>query len=460
MAINLQTNCSNNSHNGSHLKKLNLEINIKHDQDMTIISHKSTSIDGSIILKVKCQTTAEEILKYLKENVVMDYTNELNNFDFYLESNQLNINVPIFKQNILPFKTLEQTQLITLKLKIDHDLKCIIINDISRCNENYNNGNCLKKSFQNFENTQKRKKAKKTFYETQSIQNSQKSSNICGNIVTIKGVKIEETTKQILKYLKKNNFLGYENMLDNFQFYLNNIKLNDKVSLLKQCNLISKTLKQTQEFEVKLVINLESKQIKIIDVLMLFEDKMDDEQNMPSTVVQNSQNCENMQGTSNPVDDTAQETQPSNEISNYILPTQTDKTLENDKSKNGAVITWPFSNQPQSNHAANHQIQLWEFLLELLTDVKYHNFIQWTGVKDEFKLLDAGMVAQLWGQRKLNQTMNYDKLARGLRYYYQHGILEKVSGRKFCYKFVCDLKAITGYDSTQLNAKLQDILNN
>ncbi|KIH66200.1 Ets-domain protein [Ancylostoma duodenale] len=52
------------------------------------------------------------------------------------------------------------------------------------------------------------------------------------------------------------------------------------------------------------------------------------------------------------------------------------------------------------------------------------------------QLLDAEAVARLWGQRKAKPHMNYDKLSRALRYYYDKNIIKKVIGQKFVYRFV------------------------
>jgi len=71
-------------------------------------------------------------------------------------------------------------------------------------------------------------------------------------------------------------------------------------------------------------------------------------------------------------------------------------------------------------------IQLWQFLLELLTDRDCQSFISWTNREWEFKLIDPEEVARKWGARKNKPRMNYEKLSRGLRYYYDKNIIHKV----------------------------------
>ncbi|OQR74971.1 protein C-ets-1-like, partial [Tropilaelaps mercedesae] len=102
--------------------------------------------------------------------------------------------------------------------------------------------------------------------------------------------------------------------------------------------------------------------------------------------------------------------------------------------------------------AGNGPVQLWQFLLELLTDKTCQNLISWTGNEWEFKLTDPDEVARLWGNRKNKPKMNYEKLSRGLRYYYDKNIIHKTSGKRYVYRFVCDLHSILGISPEDLYA--------
>ncbi|KAG6443891.1 DNA-binding protein Ets97D isoform X2 [Manduca sexta] len=105
----------------------------------------------------------------------------------------------------------------------------------------------------------------------------------------------------------------------------------------------------------------------------------------------------------------------------------------------------------------NGQIQLWQFLLELLTSAEYFDIIRWHGTEGEFKLLEPERVARLWGARKHKPAMNYEKLSRALRYYYDGDMIAKVSGKRFVYKFVCDLRQLLGYDAAELADLVQEV---
>ena len=40
--------------------------------------------------------------------------------------------------------------------------------------------------------------------------------------------------------------------------------------------------------------------------------------------------------------------------------------------------------------------------------------------------------------------MNYEKLSRGLRYYYDKNIIRKTAGKRYVYCFTCDLETLLG----------------
>ncbi|XP_023190592.1 ETS translocation variant 3-like protein isoform X4 [Xiphophorus maculatus] len=82
----------------------------------------------------------------------------------------------------------------------------------------------------------------------------------------------------------------------------------------------------------------------------------------------------------------------------------------------------------------SRQVQLWHFLLELL-GCGEGGAIGWGGEWGEFVIRDPERLARLWGERKGKPHMNYDKLSRALRYYYNKRILHKTKGKRFTYKF-------------------------
>lgn len=97
-----------------------------------------------------------------------------------------------------------------------------------------------------------------------------------------------------------------------------------------------------------------------------------------------------------------------------------------------------------SAYPGSGPIQLWQFLLELLLDSACRTFICWTGDGWEFKMSDPTEVAKRWGQCKNKPKMNYEKLSRGLRYYYHKNIIHKTAGKRYVYRFVCDVQGMLG----------------
>jgi len=115
--------------------------------------------------------------------------------------------------------------------------------------------------------------------------------------------------------------------------------------------------------------------------------------------------------------------------------------------------------------SASGQIQLWQFLLELLDNpegkeaAKRHankDIIAWEGDprKGEFRLIEPEEVAKQWGRRKNKKDMNYDKLSRALRYYYDKSILTKIPGKRYAYRL--DFKALDLACQAQQNSTPSD----
>lgn len=81
-------------------------------------------------------------------------------------------------------------------------------------------------------------------------------------------------------------------------------------------------------------------------------------------------------------------------------------------------------------------IHLWEFLLELLSNENFCAIISWSRrEQNEFRLKKPGEVARRWGILRQKKGMTYEKLSRSLRFYYGQGIIQKVPGQTFTYRF-------------------------
>ena len=75
-------------------------------------------------------------------------------------------------------------------------------------------------------------------------------------------------------------------------------------------------------------------------------------------------------------------------------------------------------------------MKLWQFLLYLLVQNKHSNVIRWTSKQEGmFKVVDSEGLAKLWGRHKNRPEMNYDKLSRAMRYYYNKNLLDKAPRR-------------------------------
>ncbi|XP_040078437.1 ETS homologous factor isoform X9 [Ixodes scapularis] len=86
--------------------------------------------------------------------------------------------------------------------------------------------------------------------------------------------------------------------------------------------------------------------------------------------------------------------------------------------------------------------KLWEFIRDLLLNPTTNpSLIRWERREDGiFKFVQSDKVAKMWGDRKQNPRMTYEKLSRAMRTYYGKQILEpvpKTEGlpKKLVYKF-------------------------
>ncbi|KAH1027984.1 ETV5-related protein Ets96B [Dendroctonus ponderosae] len=154
--------------------------------------------------------------------------------------------------------------------------------------------------------------------------------------------------------------------------------------------------------------------------------------------------------------------EPNEKDNNAIYPTHCDNSKSSSPSKtvwrqssnsnkscdsSGRAKDLPISAREYTFHGSptgrRGSLQLWQFLVALLdTPDVSSGCIAWTGRGMEFKLIEPEEVARRWGAQKNRPAMNYDKLSRSLRYYYEKGIMQKVAGERYVYKFVCDPEAL------------------
>ena len=85
-------------------------------------------------------------------------------------------------------------------------------------------------------------------------------------------------------------------------------------------------------------------------------------------------------------------------------------------------------------------LKLWQFLVYLLNYKKSTKIIRWIDISNHtFELVKPEEVARQWGMHKNRKAMNYEKLSRSLRYYYEMKIIEKVRDKIYAYRFLCNI---------------------
>lgn len=273
------------------------------------------------------------------------------------------------------------------------------------------------------------------------------------NIITIEYVEMDIKTSKLRETLK----LG-----SNYDFYLQEHKLNDDESIIEQCNLVEGARQKTRYINIKLQIDHDNHTITIIDILKPQPQPSEMTSSLPTRAVSNANNdsSANHSSIDLPSNSSIRATNKaaSNASAVHNTYSSKDKRLMgpnrvHNSSTSGSNLNHHLMAQdltlynnmsvasPGNKSGNNGQVQLWQFLLELLTDADHRDSIQWQGCDGEFKLVQPEVVAQLWGQRKNKPNMNYEKLSRALRYYYDGDMISKVHGKRFVYKFICDLKS-------------------
>ena len=105
---------------------------------------------------------------------------------------------------------------------------------------------------------------------------------------------------------------------------------------------------------------------------------------------------------------------------------------------------------PQKRSAGS-SCKMVQWIVSLLRDPSYNpSVITWVDeLNGVFTIKDTVQYAKLWGKRKNNREMNYEKLSRGMRYYYRNGELEAIRDKRLTYKFgptATDFRALNQED--------------
>jgi len=175
-------------------------------------------------------------------------------------------------------------------------------------------------------------------------------------VITIEGIELEASVDRVKDCLKQNKIEVED--IDDYDFYLQDNRLDSERSIIEQCNLVEGAKQQTRLINIKLVFDTELKRVNILDILK-----------PPENVVKGLPN-------SNPNNNNTNQTQSTHQI-------QQQKQLLQPKRLIGGIKTIQNDGHclpsPGNRTGNNGQIQLWQFLLELLTDADHRECIQWIG---------------------------------------------------------------------------------
>ncbi|XP_062433150.1 ETS-related transcription factor Elf-5 isoform X1 [Rhea pennata] len=124
-------------------------------------------------------------------------------------------------------------------------------------------------------------------------------------------------------------------------------------------------------------------------------------------------------------------------ISFFTGAGETKPSIKNSSDK-ACMKAGGFNGQECHSHGRTNlqSSHLWEFVRDLLLSPEENSgILEWEDRgQGIFRVVKSEALAKMWGQRKKNDRMTYEKLSRALRYYYKTGILERVD-RRLVYKF-------------------------
>lgn len=90
-------------------------------------------------------------------------------------------------------------------------------------------------------------------------------------------------------------------------------------------------------------------------------------------------------------------------------------------------------------HSKNGSIKIIDFMLNILNDKRFKHLAEWIDNEGAFKIVDPDKLSYFWGETKRSKrqnTMNYEKFSRALRYQYENGEMEKVKKKEYVFKFI------------------------
>ncbi|XP_052215405.1 uncharacterized protein LOC127833923 isoform X2 [Dreissena polymorpha] len=93
--------------------------------------------------------------------------------------------------------------------------------------------------------------------------------------------------------------------------------------------------------------------------------------------------------------------------------------------------------RPTTRQKEKAGCRIWEYIRDLLLSPETNpSLITWENrEKGVFKLVKSKEIAKMWGRKKGNEEMNYEKFSRAMRYHYKRKVFEPVIGKRLVYKF-------------------------